>query len=68
MFGRSRPQSPKMSEQGRLLNQVAELVDAGKIRSTAVTHLGPINAVNLRQAHALVESGKAIGKVVLSCL
>lgn len=36
------------------------------IRSTAVTHLGPINATNLKQAHALVESGKAIGKVVLS--
>ena len=66
MFGRSRPQSPKMSEQGRLLNQVAGLVDAEKIRSTAVTHLGVINAENLRQAHALVESGKAIGKVVLS--
>jgi zinc-binding alcohol dehydrogenase family protein len=66
MFGRARPQSAKMGEQGRLLNQVAALVDAGKIRSTAVTHLGVINAENLRQAHALVESGKAIGKVVLS--
>jgi len=66
MFGRSRPQSPKMSEQGRLLNKVAELVDTGKIRSTAVAHLGPITATNLKQAHALVESGKAIGKVVLS--
>jgi NADPH:quinone reductase-like Zn-dependent oxidoreductase len=66
MFGRARPQSAKMGEQGRLLNQVAALVDAGKIRSTAGTHLGVINAENLRQAHALVESGKAIGKVVLS--
>ena len=55
-----------MSEQGRLLNKVAELVDTGKIRSTAVAHLGVINAENLRQAHALVASGKAIGKVVLS--
>ena len=66
MFGRARPQSAKMGEQGRLLNQVAALVDAGKIRSTAVTHLGVINAENLRQAHALVESGQAIGKVILS--
>jgi zinc-binding alcohol dehydrogenase family protein len=66
MFGRSRPHSPKMSEQGRLLNKVAELVDAGKIRSTAVTRLDPINATNFKQAHMLVESGKAIGKVVLA--
>jgi NADPH2:quinone reductase len=66
MFARARPQSPKMSEQGRLLNQVAELVDAGKIRSTAVSHLGQINAKNLREAHALVESGRAMGKVVLA--
>jgi len=66
MFGRAKPQSTKMSEQGRLLNNVADLVDAGKIRSTAVTHLGLIDAKNLRQAHALVESGSAVGKVVLS--
>ena len=66
MFARARPQSPKMTEQGRLLNQLAELVDAGIIRSTAVTHLGLINAQNLRQAHALVESGRTIGKAVLS--
>ena len=66
MFGRARPQSAKMNEQGRLLNKVAELVDAGKVRSTAATYLGPINATNLKQAHALVESGKATGKVVLS--
>ena len=66
MFGRAELQSPKMNEQGRLLNKVAEFVDAGQIQSTAATHLDLINAKNLRQAHALVESGKAIGKVVLS--
>jgi hypothetical protein len=27
--------------------------------------VGPIDAANLRKAHARVESGKAIGKVVL---
>lgn len=66
MFGRAKPQSNKMSEQGRLLNKVADLVDAGQIRSTAATRLAPINAQNLREAHALVESGKTIGKVVLA--
>jgi NADPH2:quinone reductase len=55
-----------MKEQGRLLTEVAGLVDAGLIRSTARTDVGVINAANLRRAHALVESGKTIGKVVLA--
>jgi hypothetical protein len=30
------------------------------------SQLGVINAANLRQAHELVESGKSVGKIVLS--
>jgi len=66
MFGRPHFQTPNMKEQRLLLTEVARLIDAGFIRSTARNNLGLINAVNLKQAHALVESGKAIGKVVLS--
>lgn len=66
MFTRSMYETPDMGEQGRLLGEVAELVDAGRIRSTANNHLGAINAENLRRAHALIESGKAQGKVVLT--
>jgi zinc-binding alcohol dehydrogenase family protein len=66
MFTRSRYETPDMSEQGRLLNEVAALVDAGRIVSTMQKNLGAINATNLKQAHALVESGKTMGKVVLS--
>jgi NADPH:quinone reductase len=66
MFTRSRYQTPDMGEQGRLLNQVADLVDAGRIQSTLQTNLGTINAANMRRAHALVESGRSIGKMVLS--
>ena len=66
MFGRARPQSPKMAEQGRLLNKVSELVDTKQIRTTRGTNEGSINATDLIKAHALLESGKAIGKVVLS--
>ncbi len=66
MFGRVRYQAENMKEQGRLLNEVSELIDAGLIRSTLQTNIGAINAVNMKQAHALVESGKTIGKVVLS--
>jgi NADPH:quinone reductase len=66
MFGRSHYQSADMGEQGRLLKEVADLVDAGLIRSTVRTNIGSINAANMKRAHALVESGKTFGKVVLS--
>ncbi|WP_449466797.1 zinc-binding alcohol dehydrogenase family protein [Stenotrophomonas humi] len=66
MFTRSLFQTEDMGEQGKLLAEVASLVDAGRIRTTAHTHLGVINATNLRKAHALIESGKAQGKVVLA--
>ncbi|RYF33235.1 MAG: zinc-binding alcohol dehydrogenase family protein [Comamonadaceae bacterium] len=66
MFVRSRFQTPDMAEQGKLLAEVAALVDAGKVRTTANASFGTINAANLRKAHALVESGRAQGKVVLA--
>ena len=66
MFTRARYETPDMGDQGRLLSEVAALVDAGVIRPTVHADLGPINAANLKRAHALVESGKSIGKVVLS--
>ena len=45
---------------------MADLVDAGVLRTTLTDELGSINAANLRKAHADVESGKAIGKLVLA--
>lgn len=66
MFTRPLFETPDMEEQGRLLSAVAWLVDAGRIRSTVNHKLGTINAENLRSAHALIESGKAQGKVVLA--
>jgi len=66
MFTRSLFQTPDMQEQGRLLQEVGDLVDAGRIRTTAHTHMGKVNAQNLRRAHALLESGRAQGKVVLA--
>ena len=65
MFTRSMFGTADMAEQGRLLAEVAMLVDAGRIRTTAGAHFGPINAANLLKAHVFVESGKAQGKVVL---
>jgi zinc-binding alcohol dehydrogenase family protein len=66
MFARSRFETPDMAEQGKLLAEVAALVDAGRIRTTANASFGTINAANLQRAHALIESGKAQGKVVLA--
>src|SRR5690606_13893978 len=66
MFTRSLYETPDMAEQGRLLGEVAALVDAGRIRSTLNNHLGAINAENLRRDHAHIASGIAHGLVVLS--
>jgi NADPH2:quinone reductase len=66
MFARPVYETPDILEQHRLLNKVSELVDAGVIRTTASDVMGTINAANLKKAHALIESGRARGKVVLA--
>ncbi|XLY87464.1 zinc-binding alcohol dehydrogenase family protein [Ectopseudomonas mendocina] len=65
MFTRSLYQTDDMIEQHRLLQRVSGLVDSGVLRTTLGEHFGTINAANLRRAHALLESGKAKGKIVL---
>ncbi|MEO1270608.1 MAG: zinc-binding dehydrogenase, partial [Myxococcota bacterium] len=65
-FTRSMFETPDMSAQGQLLAEVAALVDAGVIRTTFSDNLGPINAANLKRAHALIESGGSRGKIVLA--
>jgi len=65
MFTRAIYGTPDMAELGRILTEVARLVDAGKLRTTLTERLSPINAANLKQAHALLESGTARGKIVL---
>ncbi len=65
MFTRSLFQTPDMAEQGRLLGEIAGLVDAGALRTTVGRYGGRIDAANLRAAHAWLESGSAQGKIVL---
>ncbi len=65
MFTRSLFGTADMVGQHHLLNEVAALVDAGLVRTTLAERFGSINADNLKRAHALIESGKARGKVVL---
>ncbi len=66
MFTRSLFETPDVIRQHDILNDVARLVDEGVIQTTAAENFGRINAANLTRAHALLESGKAIGKIVLS--
>jgi zinc-binding alcohol dehydrogenase family protein len=66
MFTRPRFKTPDMIEQHRLLTRVAELIDAKQIRGTLRETLRPINAANMRAAHAKLESGTTIGKLVVA--
>lgn len=66
MFTRSLMQTADMAEQQAILQKVAQLAEAGKIITTRTQSLGAITAENLRKAHALLESGRSIGKLVLS--
>jgi NADPH:quinone reductase len=66
MFTRSLYQTPDMIAQHELLSEVARLVDDGLIRTTLGETMGKIDAATLKKAHALVESGRAKGKVVLA--
>ncbi|WP_313591557.1 zinc-binding alcohol dehydrogenase family protein [Agrobacterium cavarae] len=66
MFARPVFETADILEQHKVLNHVSELVDQGKIRTTLTETFGTINAANLIKAHALIESGKAKGKIVLS--
>lgn len=66
MFTRPMRNTPDMIRQHDILTQVAGLIDAGAVRPIATQNLGTINAANLRKAHALIETGGVIGKIVLS--
>lgn len=65
MFTRALYQTADMIEQHHLLDIAATLLDAGELRTTLTQRFSPLNAENLRKAHALVERGSMIGKVVL---
>lgn len=66
MFTRPMFETADMQRQGEILNEVASLIDAGTIKSTITNNLGRINAVNLLEAHRLIESGSTRGKIVLA--
>jgi NADPH:quinone reductase len=65
MFTRSLYETDDMIEQKHLLARVAQLADAGRIRSTATERIADFSAAGIRRAHELVESGRMTGKVVV---
>ena len=65
MFTRSMFNTEDIIKQHRILNRLANLIDAGTVKTTVAEHFGAINAANLKKAHALIESNRAKGKIVL---
>ena len=66
MFTRAAYQARDMVAQHEILEEVSALLDRGVLRSTLTALEGPINAANLKRVHALLESGRAIGKLALA--
>lgn len=65
MFTRPIFETADIAEQGRLLDEVSRLVDEGALKTTLTERLAPISAETLKRAHAMIESGKTRGKIVL---
>lgn len=65
MFTRPMFATADMIRQHEILDEVAALVDAGALRATAAQGYGTVNAENLRRAHAALEAGRVVGKIVL---
>ncbi|MEO7916577.1 MAG: zinc-binding alcohol dehydrogenase family protein [Dokdonella sp.] len=55
-----------ISRQHALLRRIAELVDRGDLVHTLTRRMDGLDAAGLAQAHALVEAGNMIGKVVVA--
>jgi NADPH:quinone reductase len=66
MFTRSSFETDDMIEQHRILDRVADLVDAGRLRTTLHQTLTGLTAASHRQAHRMLEAGSMIGKVAIA--
>lgn len=66
MFTKSMYETEDMQTQHDLLNQAADLFDAGILKTTLTTDMGELSVENLANAHAQLESGRTIGKIALS--
>ncbi|AWV97498.1 zinc-binding alcohol dehydrogenase family protein [Arcticibacterium luteifluviistationis] len=65
MYTRSMFNTEDIVRQHEILNTLADLLDAGTIKSTLTTTLKGFTVDNLKKAHEMQESGKTIGKTVI---
>jgi NADPH2:quinone reductase len=65
MYTRSMFNTEDIVRQHEILNTLADLLDAGTIKSTLTTTLKGFTVENLKKAHEMQESGKTIGKTVI---
>lgn len=66
MFTKAFYQTDDLSSQHKILQRVAVLLDSGILRSTLNQTISGINAANLKKAHAMIEKGHTMGKIVLT--
>lgn len=57
--------TPDLIRQHEILEQVAQLIDDGKLKTTLQTDLGSLTPETLVEAHRLLETGRTIGKIAL---
>jgi zinc-binding alcohol dehydrogenase family protein len=65
MYTRPVHNTRTIERQHALLKRVSELVDHGDLQHTLTRRIDGLNADTLKQAHALLEAGSMIGKLVL---
>jgi NADPH2:quinone reductase len=65
VFARGMFKTARISTQHRTLEAISHLVDNGTLVTTMTENYGPINATNLKRAHAAIEAGSVRGKIVL---
>jgi len=68
MFTRPMFKTHDLIAQHHLLNNIAKLLDEGKIISTLTESLGPMNAENILNAHQQLHSGRTTGKLALTAM
>ncbi|MCL6593550.1 MAG: zinc-binding alcohol dehydrogenase family protein [Alicyclobacillus sp.] len=66
MFTRSRFQTPDMARQHDILERVADLVEAGTVRTTLRETLAPLSAEAVATAFARLRGGHTVGKIGLT--
>lgn len=66
MFTRTMFRTPDMGQQGTILERIAGLADAGKLRTTLTQTLSGLTPETLAEAHRRLEAGRTTGKIVLT--